>query len=85
MNNEEMMQAVLDQLAKISGRLNNLEDGQKAMQRDIVNLNDGQKAIRRDIARLDRKIDTLSLDVGNALANITDNVGDEIEKLKQAK
>lgn len=92
MSNEEMMQAVLEQLANISGRLDSLEAGQKRLEgglnevrRDIVDLRDGQTAIRRDITRLDRKIDTLSLDVGNALANVTDNVGDEIERLKRAK
>lgn len=40
----------------------------------------GQTAVRRDVARVDRKIDPLSIDLGETLPDITDN-----GSLKEAK
>lgn len=66
--NDMMMQAILNELKAINRRLDTLEDG--------------QKEIRRDVAKVDKKIDHLSSDVGQVLANVTDSVGAELKILK---
>lgn len=82
MEETSMMQLILNELKSMREEIVDLKAGQKRLE---IRIDDGLKEVRRDITRLDRKIDTLSLDVGNALANVTDNVGDEIERLKRAK
>lgn len=71
MDNNEMIQLLLD-------KLEILEKGQMTMLRCITQVD--QKA-----DRIEKKLDRLSGDVGQVLANITDNVGDELEELKKAK
>lgn len=63
-------------LEQIDVRLNCLEQ----MDERLEGLEHGQTAIRRDVARVDRKIDRLSIDLGEILPNITDNAS-----LKEAK
>ena len=74
----EMMQMILDELKAIRSE-------QQTMNRRLDTLEEGQKAIRRDVARVDRKIDRLSADVGDTLVYVTDSVGSELEMLKKAK
>lgn len=99
MNNEEMMQAILGQLEKITGRLDGLEagqkdmnrrldtleEGQKSMRADIEDLKEGQKSIRRDVARVERKVDRMGNDIGDTLAIITETTDYELSKLREAK
>lgn len=85
MNDNEMLQVILNEIKTMSRRLDTIEDSQKTMNRRLDSLEEGQKTIRRDIARVDRKMDRLSADVGDTLVYITENVGSELEMLKQAK
>lgn len=71
MDNNEMLQLLLD-------KLETLEKGQMTMLRCIAQVD--QKA-----DRIENRLDTLISDVGQILATITDNVGDELEELKKAK
>ena len=74
----ELMQAIMNQLSAINSRLDKMDAR-------LDRLEVGQTEIRKDIARLDTKIDTLSGDVGSAMAQLTENVDKEIIKLKIVK
>lgn len=71
MDENKILQAILE-------KLNEMSDG-------IADLQDGQKAIKRDIARVERKIDRLSNDVGDTLAIITETTDYELSKIREAK
>lgn len=78
MGENEMLQMILNEIKGINGEI-------KGINERLDRLEEGQKAIRRDVARVDRKIDRLSADVGDTLVYITENVGNEIDLLKKAK
>lgn len=78
MGENEMLQMILNEIKGINGEI-------KGINERLDRLEEGQKAIRRDVARVDRKIDRLSADVGDTLVYITENVGTEIDLLKKAK
>lgn len=59
MNNEEMMQAILGQLEKITGRLDGLEAGQKDMNRRLDTLEEGQKSMRAEMKDMRADIEDL--------------------------
>ena len=66
----------LEESQKVTNdRLSALEERQKALE-------EGQKALR---VELNEKIDKLSEEIGTVLANVTDNVGREINNLKFIK
>lgn len=83
----------------MNGRLDNLEKGQraledvqKAIRSDVEDLKDGQKlleegigGVRRDVARVERKLDKQGNDIADALWYLSNNVDQELDKLKQAK
>lgn len=75
---EKTIQAIFDRLSDISDSIAELKDGQSA-------LTIGQNAIRRDIARVERSVKTLSYEVGDVLASITETTDAELAKLKKAE
>ena len=95
----ELMQAIMNQLSAINSRLDKMDarldrmderfdrmdERFDRMETRLDRLEVGQTEIRKDIARLDTKIDTLSGDVGSAMAQLTENVDKEIIKLKIVK
>ncbi len=96
MENEKILQAILDELKELKEGQKALEEGQKALEegQKVTNdrlsaleerqkaLEEGQKALR---VELNEKIDKLSGEIGTVLANVTDNVGREINNLKFIK
>lgn len=78
MNENEMLQTILNEIKNINGEI-------KSINRRLDTLEEGQKAIRRDVARVDRKLDRLSADVGDTLVYVTENVDTEINQLRKAK
>lgn len=78
MNESELMQAIMSKLESIDGEL-------KAVNNRLDTLEEGQKAIRRDVARIDRKLDRLANDVGDTLAIIPETTDYELSKLREAK
>ena len=88
----ELMQAIMNQLSainsrldKMDARLDRMDERFDRMDARLDRLEVGQTEIRKDSARLDTKIDTLSGDVGSAMAQLTENVDKEIIKLKIVK
>ena len=86
MENEKILQAILDELKELKEGQKALEEGQKvtndrlsALEERQKALEEGQKALR---VELNEKIDKLSVEIGTVLANVTDNVGREINNLK---
>lgn len=65
--------------------MSDMRSEMKDMNRRLDTLEEGQKAIRRDVARVDRKIDRLSADIGDTLVYVTENVDTEINQLREAK
>lgn len=78
MNENEMLQTILNEIKSMNGEI-------KSINRRLDTLEEGQKAIRRDVARVDRKLDRLSADVGDTLVYVTENVDTEINQLRKAK
>lgn len=75
MNENDMLQAILNEIKSINGEI-------KSINQRLDTLDEGQKAIRRDVATVNKKLDRLSSDVGLTLAGVTDLVGEEIKMLK---
>lgn len=65
--------------------MSDMRSEMKDMNRRLDTLEEGQKAIRRDVARVDRKLDRLSADIGDTLVYVTENVDTEINQLREAK
>lgn len=72
MNNEEMMQAILGQLEKITGRLDGLEAGQKDMNRRLDTLEEGQKSMRAEMKDMRTDIEGLKEGQKSMRADIED-------------
>ncbi len=85
MNENEMLQAILSEIKGMSSEIKGINSEIKGINLRLDSLEDGQKAIRRDVARVDQKIDRLSTDVGDTLVYITENVGTELDLLKKAR
>ena len=75
MNENDMLQAILNEIKSINGEI-------KSINQRLDTLDEGQKAIRRDVATVNKKLDRLSYDVGLTIAGVTDLVGEEIKMLK---
>ena len=82
MNENDMLQAILNEIKSINGEINSINGEIKSINQRLDTLDEGQKAIRRDVATVSKKLDRLSSDVGLTLAGVTDLVGEEIKMLK---
>lgn len=77
-NLEKTLNAILEILREMKESSADLKEGQRALE-------EGQNALRRDISRVERKIDKQGNDIADTLWYMTNNVDNELGKLKEAK